>query len=148
MQFRNPVSPERFFSLTLTRSIYKILLICCCLDNESKHHIRRLAVGEVGAGSRGDPCGPSGGVGVANGGCGTAGAVRVVWAGSRGNVGWPGGSWNRCDVGNSVAEGVVGAADGVNSSREEELAGGHADKGSKNSLESVNIVFGLTLCSV
>ena len=137
MQFRNPVSPERFFSLTLTRSIYKILLICCCLDNESKHHIRRLAVGEVGAGSRGDPCGPSGGVGVANGGCGTAGAVRVVWAGSRGNVGWPGGSGNRCDVGNPVAEGVVRAGHGVNAGGQ--LGGSQADEGSKNGLNQTEV---------
>ena len=108
-----------------------------------------LAVREVGAGSWGNTSRPSGGVGVADGGSGAARAEGVVWASSGGNIGRPGSGWQvGGNKGDSVAVGVVGAADGVNSSREEELAGGHADEGSENSLESVNIVFGLTLCCV
>ena len=85
------------------------------------------------------PCGPSGGVGVANWGNCTTRAKGIVWASSR-QVG--------DNIHVSVAVGVVGAAGRVNTSLEEELARGQAEKGSENSLESVNIVFGLNLCCV
>ena len=102
-----------------------------------------LAEGEVGAGSGGNTSGPSGSVGVADGGSGTGGAIGVVRAGSGGNIGRPGSSGQvGGNVGDAVAVGVVGAADGVNSSREEELAGGHADKGGENSLVWINVGLG------
>jgi hypothetical protein len=61
--------------------------------------------------------------------------VGVVGAGGGRNVGGVGrGGKVRRDVSDAVAVGVVGAGDGVDAGRQEELAGGHADEGSKNGL--------------
>jgi hypothetical protein len=77
-----------------------------------------LAVGEVGAGRWCNSRWPSGGVGVADGGGSAGRAVRVIGAGSGGDVGWVSGGREVGSVGQAIAVGVVGAGGRIDSGGE------------------------------
>ncbi len=123
----------------MTRSIHKILLDSLLLLKFAvlrRKKLKGLAIREVRAGSGCNSCGPSSGVGVSDGGSGAGRAVGVVGAGSRGDIGGPlGGGQVGCNVGHSIAVGVVGAAGRVNTGGQKNLAGGQAEEGGKNSLK-------------